>query len=466
MKQLYYATLLCIPFCLTGCLDNDASGSAPYIQSDSAALVLPAEAPDGGEVTTSFRVESNCSWGINVRQQDGTPADWITLSTLDRSNLSGAPESTEILVTSRNNPKNRLREATIVITSAECETRIALTQAELQYALAVVGDTERSVDGIGGEIRVGIACNTAWEAAIQPGGTADAELTAGSGFGDGELVVTFASNDAPRTRTATVVVSAEDCPDVEIVFTQQRGEPFIRFDEEMTRTVYGPLDTSARLYFRTNTSWSAEVAPESTISELRIENASGDSSSSWLDLTFAKSSLPEVQTATIVLHAEDAADATLTITQTGLVVTVDFKTQPFTENIQTATAAYANGQEFTLAGAGGYEYLFELGSADRFRYIGSTAMCVEFTKGWIRLPAVPGMRLTRVDVLPTNAAKNLRVCGGKGGTPVVSGGAQQTTAANVVLTWTLSDTKPATSYYIYTGSSNTRIQHIELVYEE
>lgn len=211
-----------------GCFSVDIPEGKTVILSDVESLKVRADIPEGKEsIIDSLVISSNQSWGLNFIDSQGNPVDWITSDITEHLNLSGEMDNILVRLTFDFNRVTEDRLAELRITSSDCEKSISITQSAAERFVMV---EERSVSLAPEESEyiVNVISNTSWTATLEEGATADVEFAGASGEGDGTFAVSFGINDNPfEDKTARITVSAEGCPDVNIVFTQRRNARFV-----------------------------------------------------------------------------------------------------------------------------------------------------------------------------------------------------------------------------------------------
>ena len=351
-----------------GCFSNQFPESEPRLSTDAGAsgITVEAESSDPNGLTATLTIRANQSWGANVVDDAGEEVDWITLSAYDHLNLSGTSDDTTLEIGVGNNRINRPRNALLRITSANCETSVEIRQKAAVYFLEVEGAATRNIDCGATTVPLSIRCNTRWNAVIKEGATASVSLDVSSGEGDGELSVSFGANeDTKDEKTASIILSAEDCDDIEIQFIQSRSTPYITILTEETVAALGPKSTTARLRFDTNTDWNAAFKGTPTLKNAVLEQTSGTKEEQFVDISFEQSLSPEKKQATVILSAEGVEPQEFTFEQTGMVLRLSFAAQPFTEKLPTSSSGtiQATTYDFVQEGA---SYPFEPHSSTLF----------------------------------------------------------------------------------------------------
>ena len=162
---------------------------------------------------------------------------------------------------------------------------------------------------------------------------------------------------------------------------------------------------------------------------------------------------------------EDPVEPTPTETKT---ITLDFASWPFTPVLGTSTTKIKTKDTYTLT-VENESYEFEVyepvygyyytGSALRFQNADNS----DGDGGYIKFPAIEGMRLSELTVAITNGAnKSFSVSTDGSNKGDVLG--KKTVTKGSSATWSISNTEPNTSYYLNSVGSKTQIGKLILTY--
>ena len=476
MRKTVVAVLLALAgSVLTGCLREDFKESEPVLKADVECLEVDALPQDETEsVTGVIKITSNRSWNAAFVNETGTVEvpEWVRMETASHANLSDASDTKAFHLFFDANRVNRSRSTRLQLISGERELIVGVVQRALVYALSVTGETHLTVGYAASEQQIGIRCNTAWTACVKDGATAAVALSATEGYGDATLTVDIAENtDLNAGKSAVIILSAEECDDIEIAIAQQRAEPYLILDRENTPVVLSGGATSSRILFRTNSEWSATVV-ESTFPELTIDPQSGDGTADGIDLRFPSNVSDGEVSATIEFQIAGTTIAErITVTQKrGYLITLDFtEGDPFSEQTLPTTSASAvqTATCYTLS-QNGTDYPIEITpAAEKGFYLGGTSeKYLIFTgSGTIRIPKLDRFALSSVKITAISASnRRYSIAANSDGSNTVRGGEEFQFAAGEH-TWTLTGTVPDTHYYFYCATANPRIQRLEFIYE-
>lgn len=364
--------MLLSPVMFCCCIQGKYYEDTPEISVSEESVTAEAAVRDGYDIIAdTLTVSSNRSWGLNIVDAQGNAVDWITVSVEDNMNLSGMTEKTPVILTFDPNWTTSVRLANLVITSAECEKTVQITQRGASHNLAI--------------------------------------------------------------------------------------------DKEHTVTSFGPRDSQTRIYFKTNSNWSASVAEGATIRDVVLSKSSGNDQDTYVDVTFGLPYAGGEKNACVVFDVEGMEhQISVGLVQTGLVIELDFDGQPFTEDLPESSKGIES-TDYVYQWYGS-DYIFQIGKNEIQYRTADKCLLLKTSKTFIKLPAVEDLKLSEVQLKCAATDKKFTISS-DGTATVVNGGAQKTLANGAVGVWKLSDVQAGTSCYIYSGSSNARIAEISLIYE-
>ena len=370
LKLLLMMLLSPAMFCC--CIQWKYYEDTPEISVSEESVTAEAAVRDGYDIIAdTLTVSSNRSWGLNIVDAQGNAVDWITVSVEDNMNLSGMTEKTPVILTFDPNWTTSVRLANLVITSAECEKTVQITQRGASHNLAI--------------------------------------------------------------------------------------------DKEHTVTSFGPRDSQTRIYFKTNSNWSASVAEGATIRDVVLSKSSGNDQDTYVDVTFGLPYAGGEKNACVVFDVEGMEhQISVGLVQTGLVIELDFDGQPFTEDLPESSKGIES-TDYVYQWYGS-DYIFQIGKNEIQYRTADKCLLLKTSKTFIKLPAVEDLKLSEVQLKCAATDKKFTISS-DGTATAVNGGAQMTLANGAVGVWKLSDVQAGTSCYIYSGSSNARIAELSLIYE-
>ena len=355
-----------------GCIQEKYYEDKPEISVSEESVTAEAAVRDGYDIIAdTLTVSSNRSWGLNIVDAQGNAVDWITVSVEDNMNLSGMTEKTPVILTFDPNWTTSVRLANLVITSAECEKTVQITQRGASHNLAI--------------------------------------------------------------------------------------------DKEQTVTSFGPRDSQTRIYFKTNSNWSASVAEGTTIRDVVLSKSSGNDQDTYVDVTFGLPYAGGEKNACVVFDVEGMEhQISVGLVQTGLVIELDFDGQPFTEDLPESSKGIES-TDYVYQWYGS-DYIFQIGK-NEIQYRTADKCLLLEKKGFVRLPSVEGLRLAEVQLESVATNKKFTISSDDAGQNAVEGGKTKTLAKDSVGIWELTGTQSGTSYYIYAGGTKSRIASLYLIYE-
>lgn len=211
LKLLLMMLLSPVVFC--GCIQGKYYEGVPLIAVSEESVMVEAAVRDGYDIIAdTLTVTSNRSWGLNVTDAQGNVADWVKVSVEDNMNLSGMTQDTRVILTFDPNWTTSAREASLVITSAECERTVQIIQTGALSNLAI--DREQTRTSFGpreSQTRIHFRTNSSWSASVAEGSTIrDIVLSKSSGNDqDTYLDVTFGLPYAGGEKRASIVFDVD-----------------------------------------------------------------------------------------------------------------------------------------------------------------------------------------------------------------------------------------------------------------
>lgn len=475
LSRLMLITGMVILF--TGCMSYNFDKNLPVIETDIESCELAAQVVEGQDmIAGAFRVKSNQSWSAQVIYQEGNELDWLNLLQTEYENLSGKIEEAMVTFVLGRNRVDTPREAMVRLVSQDCEAIVKVIQRAAQLYVELDLDQQVNVDCTAGSSVLNIQSNTAWTVAIKDGATANVSIDVTTGSDDGVVNVSFAENfDADNTKTATIVVTTAGGITKEVTFIQSVAIPYVKVDPAQSLDM-APDATEATIKLLANKSWTASLKDVSRWNDFKLNTTSGGVESPALSINFPQSYTPEVKEAVIALTLDSGESTDVKITQKGMVMVVDFKQQPFTEEIGKFVKNNPNDffgvYSFPWSGAN-YDFLFPEGTdaskKSEAAYIAfdeksqdiTGAVYVSYTG--INLPAIPELSLGEVTVIACATSKKWLISE-NGTTTAVSGGEIVTLDKGSTHTWVLKEPKLNHSYSLTTTTSAGRIKSIKLIY--
>lgn len=466
---------------LTGCMARNFAESTPALSTSASgdAITVDATAEVGNQAIFDLTVTANQSWGCTASGTDGKPVDWLEVETDEYTNLNGVSEECLVRLFIQNNPINQSRSAQLKLTTPDCEKVISLVQKALAYSLDTSTPKAVSVSCAAETVVVSVVCNTEWTASIKPGATASASLDRNGGYGNDDIAVTFQPNDDINgTKTATLVLSAEDCADVEVVFTQDKCVPSVTIDTEKTSATVKYTDKTARIYFKANMDWEASFV--GTLRNASLSKTEGTSADTYIDLNFdAKSVWTDLSaTVTLKLKGEDKSDS-ITITQTGgMYIFIPFNTDDsalWNPNLPTTLKKNLMKGPYTYT-PNGFTLEFNSTNAGGFGFYQKNGLCFDLdgkTVSWMKIPCPAEATIKTVEINCLNTSnKKFTIYD----SVAADGTAGTVLGADLILNnksgswgitsdWTKAPEKGQAVYILTSKQKNCMIDHLTVTFE-
>lgn len=239
-----FLLLVAAGFLAAGCITKTVMEPATGIETDQEALFSESEfLLEGIDSVKVVRITSNRSWSAHLNDLDNPidesdPSqgiDWAYLSEEAHPNVTRATEVTDLLVIFRRNFSKAPRNGVLHIYSeGGLKKTISLSQAGVVYRLDATSGVKEASDE-GEYIPIIVDCNTAWTAKIDPSSTADCFLAQDKGFDPSVLYLRVKENEEKVQKTVKVTISAQDCEDKVLEFTQAPTTSNLAVFETFTR---------------------------------------------------------------------------------------------------------------------------------------------------------------------------------------------------------------------------------------
>lgn len=216
-------------FLFPSCLNKPVKEAVPVLETDVREIsVAGAFSAASDDNKVAIKVTCNRNWYARLSK------DFAELSQSEAYDFDGVSRATDLLVTFKENPYNVNREDVLEIFSEERNCiSIPIVQYGITYELSAAAN-KTSVDSDGETVTISVDCNTGWKAELSEDNQMILELDKTEGVGEGVINVKVPESMIQESRTASVVISAEACEDVRIVFTQAGS----------TKKVFNPIKTT------------------------------------------------------------------------------------------------------------------------------------------------------------------------------------------------------------------------------
>lgn len=399
--------LLCFCLIFHSCARVDNPEKDLLMTPGNTEYYFTAEFTDNkSDSTAVVVVMSNRSWYAVLNDLDHPidPADegqrvsWGVLDVYGHTNLSHMTDTVELHVTvNRNKSQIPVNGVIDFYADGGKAASISLKQMGAVYHLDAVPE-KLHADCMPDRIRVSVDCNTEWSAVITDA-TAEAELSVTSGYDPGSFEIIFDENgDVTEEKTATVKISAKDCPDKILAFTQEKAEPYIAWAEEQSPKLHA-WEQTGKLVFRTNCAWTLETE-ESGLTNVLPDKTSGDADikgNQEINFSFTNTlSDPQTPaTATFILKTDYTDPITITVSQRPQLVINLASQTPFTPSLPEASSTTETTHAFTYDG---HEYSISLllpyFQKNKVRFYGHNGTI----NGYIKFPAIENATMSAVEI--------------------------------------------------------------------
>lgn len=404
-KQFLFLTFL-FALILGSCVQVDRPEPVQVVAPDQSECHFSAEFGDmNNDSTAVIQVVSNRSWFAVLNDLDNPidPSDstasvtWGTLDVNGHSNLQHITDTVSIHVTvHRNKTQVPVNGAIDFYSEGAKMTSVRIGQSPAVYHLDAIADRQEIACKMD-SVRIAVNCNTTWTARILES-SAEVSLSDTLGFDPGEVYVKFGENlDVSATKTATVVLSAKDCPDKIIEFSQSKAEPYMEWDESMNGKL-NAWESTGTLVFRTNCAWTIE-ASDGTLTNIEFDKTSGPSGimgNQEVSFSFVNTLKDPMTaaTATVTLKTDYTKPIDLVVTQRPQ-LTINLAANNFTPEIPEASSAVETTHSFTFSGEQYSMSIFLM------RFIKNKLYFVsgnDSGSGYIKFPVIPDATLRGIEI--------------------------------------------------------------------
>lgn len=465
MKRLVY--MFMILMAASSCLSREFTEQNPYISFDTREITVPSDV-DSGSVCDTLFITSNRTWGAAFAEE----VQWVRMKVNGNENLAGVSKISALPLEFEDNETDQERSVDLLVSyESEVEKITVVQEAKSRrLVLTSVPANIKSISADGDTLAISFMCNTEWKARVDYTDGMLVTLSAEEGSRSSTIKAIVKENTDPdKERRGVITLSAEDCPDIDIVLTQKNWTPYFNLSDKSEVNVKDGVNGYS-VAFNTNLKWSAEIVSVENYDadEVTLSASSGDRSTKNINVYFLGCTVFG-QRGKIVLrfNPEGLPPQTLTLYQKPA-IRVSFQTPatsgswPFVTpkfsefKNSVANAVYvAERTKFELRnGYSLYMYStlgFWLNTATGF--LGGGAV-----NDYIELPVVVGRRPVKIlyRFMGTTPIRGC-VCDEEGA--VVEGSVFNAGAQGAVITVMLNDTEPSKIYRITT--LNTQYFHLD-----
>ena len=459
------------------CLKNNDDRSTPSISCNKVSIELPGDSGSDALHLDSLLVNCNRSWTAYVVyvSPSGEEQQWLDISLKENCNFSEIYENNKIFIMSSNNvsDKDRIAKIAFYCQGIKEAKYVDVKQAGLTYRIACSPEIIPDIDYKGAESYFGVDSNIPWHAEVVSGNFDDIKLINDRGKGMGKVEFEISENPEAEERQWEVRVlpdeGYESSNSFNVKIYQLAAEPYLELDTQSSDTIIRGDEEEAKVYFRTNADWTAELKDAS--SGVNLQKKSGTKSDKFVSVLFGKNTTPNIKkTATVVLSVGNETSS-IDIVQYGYITLyfsdgatyISKSIWPFSSPSYIGTSAEYINTVTPFVHNDGYTYIVKMTNGLKRNSKGLYFMGT--TNDYIEFPSFPDCKIVAVSVTESGAGKKRKITDVDGN--VVSGGETQTCAAGVAQTWLLSDSKNGTPYRFTFHSANMSaiIREISVYYE-
>lgn len=227
MNKSLYILLSISLFTAVSCLNKETQEAEVMTpQTDITSVHISADfLSEGGDCTKTVRIRSNRSWTAHLNDENHSfgfdeSVPWASLDKAGHINVQGSTEETDLVITFL---PNVLQEDIKGVLELFCDGKkckeISILQDAIIPRLNVSAEkTEASADGE--TISVYVDCNVNWTVRVAETSSAETRLKQNGGYLIDTLSFRILENDDPEAKSATLLFSADGCPDTSVAFTQ------------------------------------------------------------------------------------------------------------------------------------------------------------------------------------------------------------------------------------------------------
>ena len=397
----------------TGCLERNFIEEGGVMSVNAKEIVVPADSLGGPNlVKDTIWVTSNRSWSAYLADD----VNWVKLDTTGHHDMARISEVTPLALAFKDNETAAERSVDVVITCAEGSRTVKVRQQAIRPRLMLTSSTDGfgSVVCDGEKLSISFNTNTDWTASVSPKSSAKVALSKTSGKYTSTITATVAENTSWDPLSAMVIISAPGCQDLEIPIGQLQWSAYFELPEgNEFEAEEGRSDFS--IPFKSNVSWTAEVvsAPGYPAEQVSVA-ASGTRSAKGVDVTYPYTIDFDTPAKIVVKITPDRMNQSFTVTISQKPVIriqwYDFANEkllcsaagpiktPVFADITTSNTTVPNdylNAEFDIILTNGAAFR-AYSAAGIYRNSGTGLMICNAIDNWLKLPAVPGHKLTAI----------------------------------------------------------------------
>lgn len=302
MKKFIWLYITAILFVAYGCDDEDVSDD--IIVSKDYIKVAPSLSLLGDGQDAELKITANCSWTISNN------ASWLSVTPSSGSN------SETIKVSAGKNSTGQERSATLTIQAGTAPTRSVVVTQPIGKTLSANLST-LSFEAKGESKSLSIISNTSWTLSKPDWCT----LSASSGNGNADIVVTALENSSKDQRSGQIVVSGEGVSSVTISVSQKGKD--ITLSVNVNSLSFEAKEETKSFTISSNTSWTISKPDWCTLS------ASSGNGNAVVVVTASENPSKEQRSGQIVVSGEGVSSVTISVSQKGKDITLSVNVSSF-----------------------------------------------------------------------------------------------------------------------------------------
>ena len=309
--------MLCVPMLAVSCLQRDFVEADGILTVNKREMLVPADLQLGRNlVKDTLYVTSNRTWTARFQSD----VDWVSLDTPAHQNMGRTSDIVPIAFTFKDNMGDEERSVKLKLCCSDGEKIVTIRQEPIKYRLLLTKGNLRYKDLMADAdtCRLHINTNTDWSVRVKEGSTMDVSFQKTEGRFSSDINIYIGeNNDSENGTTATVVISATNCQDIEIPLSQLRCTPYFKLTSGRSYKAVEGVN-NATFSFRTNANWRAEIASVEGYNPDYIQGGSGTKAAKNVKIIFPHCCDFDRTEGKIVVRfvAEDVTDTpTITITQ-------------------------------------------------------------------------------------------------------------------------------------------------------
>ena len=254
MKRFVYMFLILMA--ATSCLSREFTEQDSYISFDTRKITVPSDVDEGSVCDTLF-ITSNRTWGAVFAEE----VDWVKIKVNGNENLAGVSKISALPLEFEDNESDQERSVELLVSHESKVEKITVVQEAKSRRLAITSVPAgiESISADGDTFDISFRCNTEWKARVDYTDGMLVTLSAEEGNRSSTISVTVKGNDDPdKEKKGVITLSAEDCPEIDIVLTQKKWTPYFILEDKSEVNVQDGANGYA-IAFKTNLNWSAEI---------------------------------------------------------------------------------------------------------------------------------------------------------------------------------------------------------------